>query len=840
MFRFAWQAIRGRAAGFAGAFIAVCCAAAVITATGVLVNSGLFAGIPPERYAGATVVVGAPQYLPVPDDNAQHYAERVPMPATLVDRIARVPGVRTAVGDVSVPVGLRTTHGLVTGPRLLAHGWSAAALGPFTLTSGRAPRAADEIVLDAGLAARAGVATGNDVDLLLGGVPTHYRVVGVAAPPPTGLARQSAIFLSDDQARRVSGRPNQVDTVGVLAATGVSPGELAGRIAAAVPGVVTYTGNARADAEFLDVGGAKAFLIELAGAFGGTMVLVVLFVVCSTFGLAIQQRRREFAVLRAIAATPRQVHGLIGAETVLLGSIAAAVGTLPGIWLSYLLRDAFAGAGAIPADFRFAIGPLPPLAAIVVCVGATRLAGYVVARRAARISPVDALGEAAVEPPRLGRVRLVVGCALVLIALAVSIIGPLAGAGPAATAGAASAALLLVLATGLLGPRLLTMTAHVLDAVRVGRRGIGGFLAGANTRANARRLAAATTPLIMGVTLGAVQLFTMTTVAAAAQHQASAGITADYVVTDTAGGLAPSIADVVRNVPGVAAVTPVARTQVLISYPEAGHERVDPYQAQGVTAAGLGDLMNLNVTRGDIADLTGDTVALSRTAAGTAGAGIGARITMHLGDGTAISPRVVAIYGSGLGFGDVTLPHDTVVAHTTDRLDTAILVRATAAADLRGALRGYPTVAVADRAAFTAAQNTAQAAQDTVSLILDAVILGYLVIAVANTLVMATLARGREFALLRLVGATRRQVHSMMRGEAVIVIVAAIGLGTLAAIPPLVGISVGLTGSPVPVVPPLAYLGIVAGSALLGWSCLTIPARLAMRQRPVTAIGVRE
>ncbi|HJP79742.1 MAG TPA: FtsX-like permease family protein [Pseudonocardiaceae bacterium] len=817
------RTIKGRRGGFVAAFIAVLLGCAVITACGVLVDSGLRAGIAPERYAGAPVVVGASQELPVPEDIPAPFAERVPLPASDVDAVARVPGVRAAVGDVSVRVGVAGASVPV-----YAHGWSSAVLGPLPLVSGRAPRAADEVVVAGNL----GV-IGHEVDLDVGAVPGRYRVVGVVG---RDLARESAVFLTDDAARRLSGRAGQVDAVGVLAAPDVDVDALAARISAAVPGVVTYTGNARADVEFLDIGQARSFLIALAGAFGGSMVLLVLLVVASTLGLTMTQRKREFALLRAIAATPRQIHRLIGAETLLVGVIGAVLGTIPGYLLSFGLRAAFAAVGAVPLDFAFVLDPLPGVVAVALVVGAARLAGYLAGRRAARISPVDALGEAAAEPKRLGRTRVLIGWALIPIAVGAAVVVPLTVPGQAALAGGASSALVLVVALALLGPKLVSLMARIFGLLSVS---VGGYLAGANTLANARRLSAATTPLILGVTMAAVQIFSVTTTIAAGQHQADTGVVANYVLTGGADGLAPRIAADVAKVPGVTA-NAVARTTVLLSYLESKQLRADPFAAQGVTGDRLASVVNLDVRKGDIGALAGNTVALSTMAAGTAGVGIGGTVTMYLGDGTEIHPKVVAIYGNGLGFGDVTLPHDVVIAHTTNQVDTAVLISAkpgVTAATLRAALAGYPGVTVADRAAFTAAQNTSQSNQSSVNLILDAVILAYLAIAIANTLVASTAARGREFALLQLVGTTRRQVRAMMRGEARIVIALAIVFGSLAALPPLVGLSIGLTGSALPSVPLLAYLGIIGAATALAWCSITVATRSALRGKPIEEIS---
>jgi putative ABC transport system permease protein len=849
MFSLALSLIRNHKAGLAGVFVAVLFGSAVLTACGVLIDSGLRGGYPPERYAAASVVVGAPQSLTVSGGTSQSYSERVRVPVDWVSEIARVPGVKTAVGDVSVDASLVTGSGEIlagtSDQPLLAHGWSSTELGPFTIAAGTAPRGPGEVVLDTALAARAGVRPGGTVEVLIGSVPSRYRVAGVASPPPGGLTRQSAVFFTDAVALRATGHPDQVDTVGVIAEPGVGAGELASRIAAAVPGSVTYTGAGRADAEFLGIGQGRQFLLQAAGSLGGTMALVVMFVVIAALGMSIQQRRQEMALLRAIAATPRQIHRMIGTEVLLVSCAAAVIGVLPGLAVSFLLRDAFASAGVIPANFTFVIGPLPPIAAVAVCVAVSRVAALIAAWRTARMSPVMAFGEAADKPARLGRFRLAAGYLLLAAGTAAAIALPLINPGQIGEVGDAGSALILVIGVALLGPRWLRAIA-ILACPAPFRHSAGGFLSTASVRARSRRLSLAATPLIIAVALSAVQVFTTTTMIAAARQQARSGLTADYVLTG-ASGLAPGIAGAVGGVRGVSVVTPVARTQVLASFRFGGDPTVEPFSAQGVTSAGLADTMDLDVTGGSMAALRGDTVALSRSAAATLSAGLGQAVGLHLGDGTAISPRVVAIYGNGLGFGDITLPNAMVAGHTTSRLDTVILVRvapgartAAVGGALRTALARYPGVTLSDRDAFTAAQASSLASQSHATFILDAVLLAYVMIAVVNSLVTATAARAREFELLRLIGATRRQVRAMMRRETLILVAAAVIVGSLIALPPLIGVSVGMTRHLVPSVPPLEYLAIVAVVAALGWFSIMIPARLAMRSRTAGVLNSRQ
>ncbi|MBD0693805.1 lipoprotein ABC transporter permease [Streptomyces sp. CBMA123] len=827
----AWSTIRGRKGGFAAVLVAVAVGSAVITACGVLLETGISSGVPAERYHQAAVVAGGYQAMPVDGDTDPRLSERVRLPADTVAKVAAVQGVQSAVGDVSVSLTVLRKGSVLDGPPVYGHGWSASVLAPFTLRSGARPQATDDVVLDSDLAQRAGVAPGDTVTLVTGSTPQSYRVSGVAAPAAS-LDRQSAVFFTDDRAAQLYGTSDTIDAVGVLAANGTDADTLADRIKKAVPGVVTSTGDDRSDVETLDVGQMRSFVIEVASAFGATMILLVIIVVSGTLALSVQQRRRELALLRAVGATPRQVLRMIGGEAVLVGGIGAVLGALPGILLAMLLHTLFTAAGALPSGFSLVITPLPVLFSLLICVLAARIGGWLAARRAAKVSAVEALGDVAVEPKKLGWVRLTIGVLLVPGGLAVAIVLPIALPGESAIDGAASSALVLVIAIGLLGPKLFGGIAALL-----GRRpgGVTRFLAIANSRARARRLSAATTPLIMGVTMASAQLFSGTTLAATAHDQVVGGVIADHVVTSDSAGISPDLADVLRRVPGVHTVGPVARTSTILTWPDGDSIQYRVSTAQGVDPAAVPDTMNLDVLRGDLGGLTGATVALSRLVAGTVGADVGGHVDVHLGDGTVEKATVVAVYENGLGFGDVTLPHDVVLAHTTDHLDQWLMVRSDRAADLGAALKAYPTTSVRDAEAVTVAPT--DSANDGISLVLNAVLLGYLAIAVVNTLVMATISRRREFALLRLVGTRTDQVRSMMRQEAAIIVLCAIVVGTIAALPSLIGMSYAIRHSVFPSIPPLIYLGIVVAAAAIAWPAVMLPARLALRPAAVEAIA---
>jgi putative ABC transport system permease protein len=824
VFEHARATIRHRKGPFIGMFVAVLTAAALVTALGVLFESGLRAGVPPQRYAGASVLVGAQQSIPVQEDIDQPYSERVPLPADVAGKVAAVPGVAKAIADTTVTV-------TIAGRPVAGHGWGTAPLTPFTLKAGQAPRT-DGVVLDSALAGSLGVSVGDQVDVSIGAVPRTFTVTGVTAEV---LERESTLFFSDAQARDLNGRPKQADAIGVLAKQGVDADDLADRIAAALPSVAVYTGDARGDVEFLDVGRVRAQLITLSLAFAGTAIMIAMLVVAGTLALSVRQRRREIALLRAVAATPRQVHRMIGAEILVVAGLAAVLGALPGYGVAFGLRAAFSSVGMLPADFGLAISPLPAVGAIVLTLGTARAAGWLAARRVAKIQPVEALRESAVDAAPISRVRVLLG-QLALVAGTAAAALPVFLPGEAAVAGAAGSALLMVVGIALIGPRLVAVTIRLVGRPLRTAAPVGGYLAVANVTASARRLAVAVTPLVLAVTMASVQLFTQTTIAAAAEDQADKGVVADLVVSAPS-GLAPSVGKAIASADGVSAVTPVVRSQVFVKHLMAGDWEVSAYAAQGVSPDGLSRTLDLQPRTGNLADLRGETVALSTMAAETLGAEVGETINLHLGDGTAMRPRVVATYGRGLGFGDLTLAHDVLVGHTTTRLDQSILVAASDVEAARRALAAMPGFSVVDRQGLAAAGQAQRDTERWVNLIALFVILGYVAIAVVNTLVMATAARSREFALLQLVGSGKRQIRRMTRIEAFIVAGIAIVVGSMAALPPLVGLSFGMTESPVPSIAPLMYMAVVAVTALLGLLATGIPTRMALLTPPVNALA---
>lgn len=815
--------LRHRKAGFAGAFLALLCAAALVCACGVLLDTGLRGSVAPERYAGAPVLVSGDQYVRQTTvkrkkgkvktkRKAKAIAERAWLPASVADRVRGVPGVRTIVTEVTFPAEIPGAGR--EGRESWGHGWESAAFTPFTLASGRAPAADDEIVIDARTARAAHLRAGSRTSVA-SNEPGAYRVVGVTRQAPR---HQAAIFFSTARAARLAGRP------GMVSAIGVAPASAADAVRAAVrgTGATVHTGDGRGRAEFLGAENARIKLISMGGALGGTALLVAVLVVAGTFALSIQQRERELALLRAVAATPRQIRAMIGREALLVGAAGGVLGALAGLPLAFWLRDRFRGLGALPPNLDLVVGPFPVAAAVAATVAAAWAAARVSARRTSRIRPVEALGDAALRPARLPAVRVLAGLGCLGGAAALTAVLASLHTEAASSPVTMLTAIVWTVAVALLGPAAARAAAALL-AVPLRAAPVGGHLAAANLRTGARRLASVITPLTLMTGLTATILFGQTTMGHAATGQAADGTLAAHVL----GPKVPAgTAERVRSAPGVTAATEVLRSTVRVG--------LENYGVQGVTPEGLSRTMDLGVRSGSLAGLDAGTVAVSETAAGRLDVRPGDRLRLTLGDGTPFAPRVVAVYARGLGFGDLTVSHDVLAAHVDDPRGL-LLVAGTAP---RAALTGA-SVPGAEPLAPSAVAEAKAAANAEVNYVAMGLIIAFTAIAVVNTLAMATSDRAREFALLRLVGTTRRQLFRMLGLETLAVVLVAAVLGTAIAAATLCAFASGMTGG-LPHVPPATYLAVVASAAALALLATFLPARLALRPPPATTINTRE
>lgn len=819
MFSLAWASVRHHRGGFAGVFVAVFLCAALITAMGVLIESGLRGGTAPERLRGSDVVLGAPQAHPVPEDMDAPFAERVLLPAGTAAEVAAVPGVERAIGVVEIPLAGPG------GSSLTASAWDSAELGGYALVSGTPPRTAAEVVVDESF----GTEPGGVLSLAYGGVFEDYTVTGVADGPEPGA---SAVFLSSTGADALWPHGNTVSLVGVVAEPGVSAESLKAGLEARVDGVVAYTGDRRGDVESIAGAGSRSMLLLLSTSLAGVAVMTAVFITAGTLSLSILGRRREFAMLRAVGAGPGQTLGLVVREVALVACVAALLGAVPGFWLAGFLAGQFQAGGVIPDSFLLAYSPLPALAAVLLSLAAAAGAALISARGTVRLGPTTALRESVTEAPRLGRGRARTGLSLLGAGMLAALV-PLSVPGTAGLASAAGSVLLLAVGTAVLGPWLASGAVRLMQPLARRSRSASLVLAEANLSAFPRRLASGIVPLVLAVSLGLVQFLMPATVETEAGQQARDAVLADYVVSAPGSGVSTELAAQVAALPGAGAVTPVAGSAVLAGSRFLGmDDGVEPYAVLGVAPQNVDATLDLDVHEGSLDRLADPgTVALSEDLARASGTGLGGQFAFYYGDGTEARADVVAVYGRNLGMGDVVVANGTLLEHTTSALNDYLLVTAAPSADADDLAEALSALGltVQDRDGLGAAGAAERKAQSWPSIIAMLVLLGYLGVSVVNSLVMATARRRPEMMLLRALGASDRQLRRMTGAESLLLAGTAVVVGTALALPPLIGIAVNVSGQPVPTMVPSVYAAVAGITALLGLGSVAVATRTMLR-----------
>ena len=672
MLRISLQTLLARRGSLAGAFVAVWLAVTLAAAAGLLMAAAL--GPPGAgRLAAVDAVVRADPTITVGEGEDAEQVDVVPGPAlprAAIERIAAMPGVARAVGDISFPAGTFDGRGrplrAAGADRVMGHGWESAALTPFALTAGQPPGGPRQVVADV----RLGTRVGATVRVVTPAGDDRYRVSGLADASGRGDRRQAAVFFAQTVAARLSGDPGHVGAVGVTAAPGTSPAALRASLTRnAAPGTEVVAPDHAAAADAGDrTATDRTGLVAIFGALGGIAGAVALFVVAGTLALAVAQRRREVAVLRALGATPRQVRRLIAGEAFVVSLLAGLLGIVTGPALAGAIVDVLADRGEVGPAFA-ASGSLVPLAAALglgVVIG--QVAVWAAARRAGRIPPAEALREVAIEHPRPGALRIVSGLALLLGGLAMSVLF----SGFWAMSFAVLGGLLLAMGTGLLGRWLLGLPAAIL-ALPLRRLGAAGLLAGTGLAANKWRTAALAAPVMLVAMLAGTQAVVESSNQHHTEATTAARVQTPWVVVGAGGAPLPAgTAGELERLQGVNGVTAAVLSTV---HPlGAGLDHRSPWPAAGLSAGGDPAALALGVTDGALEEVRGDDIAVSRALATTGHLRVGDRMAVRLADTAPASLRVVAVYERAAGLADVIADAAVLRRHASDRTDAALYV----------------------------------------------------------------------------------------------------------------------------------------------------------------------
>jgi putative ABC transport system permease protein len=812
MLTVALASVRARWPAFAGTFAALALGVSVIATMALVLAaaSGGTAHQRPERFAAVPFVIQVDPNVQVRDRNGSldsvAFLEQPSVPAPVV---AQLP---SAIGDRSF---YAQVQGAPATQPALGHGWSSAALAPYVLTSGHAPRSGNEIVV-AGPAA-----LGSRVSVVTKGGSRVYTIAGTVRPRPG----EQPIFFTDAEAARLSPGVDALVTYDAAAAVR----------AAALPGahlqVLTGTDRHKADPGFAQDTTELSGLTTFLGIAALLSAFVAVTVTATAFGLSVAQRRRDLGLLRSIGATPRQVMWTVCAEAAIVGAGGSAAGCLLGLVGAPRLASWIVRQGLAPSWFRvyFTTGSTVALgAAFLAGVAVAVLSVLVAAVRAGTIRPTEALREAAVEPKRIGRFRLLGGliavccggAALVAVALAF----PSAAADPRTEA---EIVVVLIGGIALLSPFLLRWLTWPFS------RGTAGMLLRASILTGSRRAAAVIVPVLVIAGLIASILGandTANAAASAGEHQQAAG--ADYVVLPAGTpGLTTALLDRIHGISGVEA-TAVTDTHLLAFQPQVTSLHLEspipiPFPAIGIDQPSAA--LNLTVTAGSLTGLDDQTIVVDSSW----NKHVGDTISLWQPDGTPVSLKVIAVMTPRLSGPSLIVDLHNAGGAMPDRIFVKTRPGASGAA-LLAAVRSQNARAV-PVSAWSAAVSDQEAEQNRVGLeLLLGIAIAYSAIGIASTSLMSVSGRRSELALLRKTGAISRQVVWFIAAESLVLTLIGIGASAVVSVLFLGGLDAALTSEVgfVPIVLPWPLVGVIlAGCVVISVVTSALPAWFQLRPR---------
>ena len=177
------------------------------------------------------------------------------------------------------------------------------------------------------------------------------------------------------------------------------------------------TGAQEAQEASDDVSEFTKFIRYFLLAFGGIALFVGAFVIFNTLSITVAQRTREFATLRTIGASRRQVlRGHL--EALVIGIVASVLGLLLGFALARGIDALFVALDLDLPTTSQVYAPRTFVVSILIGVVVTVLAGLFPAIRATRVPPIAAVREGA-ELPRGRLAPYVPYIALVIVSIAV-------------------------------------------------------------------------------------------------------------------------------------------------------------------------------------------------------------------------------------------------------------------------------------------------------------------------------------------------------------------------------------------------------------------------------------
>jgi putative ABC transport system permease protein len=828
--------------------LAIVLGVAMVSGTYVLTDSidNAFDNIFTESRAGSNVVISGKSAFDLSEGSG---ATAPSFDQSLVETVSALPDVAAAEGKVDGEAQLIGDDGkaIVYGgaPNLgfsITEGESR--FNPYDLVEGQWP-ATGEVVIDGATADKEGFRVGDTIGVQARGPVQELRISGIikfGSVSTIGGATLAGFSLPT--AQRIFEQPGKLDEIAVAAEPGVSDQELVQEIQPVLPRnteIRTAQQQAQTDAE--DTNEFISFLRMFLLVFGGVALFVGAFVIANSLSITIAQRTREFATLRTVGASRRQVLVSIIVEALVIGVVASVIGLFLGLGLARVLFWLFDAVGFTLPNTGLLFEPRTIVVSLLVGILVTLVASLRPAMRATRVPPIAAVREGATLPEsRLARFRTPAALLLAAAGFAGLIYGLF---GP----GLGTASILLFMGVGallvfcgvaLFASKLVPGLATALGWPTARLGGAAGTLARGNAKRNPQRTASTAAALMIGLALVTLVAVLGQGIRSSFTGAVDKIFVSDYAITaqNNFSPIPTDAADAVESAPGAEAVASVRTGEALVYGDVTFVTAVTPNS---------GDALQLDWKDGSqavFAELGAEGAIVDDGFAEDHGLTVGSPVPITVPSGKVLTLTVAGIFDpppGGSPFGTVTFSSATFDANYDQPQNLFSFVTMEGGVTdantqtLEGALADFPNAKAQTRDQFK--DNQVGFLNNILNILYVLLALSVIVslFGIVNTLVLTVFERTREIGTLRAVGMTRRQVRRMIRYESVITALIGAVLGIVLGIV-LAGLLVARVDFIVFSVPSTQIVVFAVAAVIVGILAAIFPARRAARLNVLRAL----
>jgi putative ABC transport system permease protein len=762
-------------------------------------------------------------------------ATRNPIPESLLSTIRNVPGVAAAEGGVNGYAQFVSAEGkAITGGSIGLSYDPNPSLSSLRLVTGKAPTGPDDVVMDAGTAKKYHFGVGQQVKVLLAGPTRTFTITGIVKfGTADNVAGASMAAFSLPTAQQIFEEPGRLDTVNILTRSGTDTAAVQRAVQAAMPsGVQVVTGKTVADEQTDTVNQALGIFSTALLVFAFISLFVGAFTIFNTFSIIVGQRTRELALLRIVGASRRQVFRSVLGEAAVVGLASSLIGLGVGVLAAFGLEGLLRAFGITLPSSSLVFQAHTAIVGLAVGVGVTVVAAIGPARRAVRISPIEAIGQHQVGLELSNRRRLTIGGALAVLGIVLLIVGMAVGQLPLVGIGAAG----VFLGAAMLAPTFARPVSSVLGKPLARWFGLPGRLGRENSMRSPRRTAQTASALMIGLALvSAITVFgaSLTKSVTSAVDQA---VSADLIISDSSDrspGISNAIAPIVRHLPGV--------TNTNIVYDGTVQVGDSLEDVTAISPRNLGRTVLVRMDSGRAGSIADGDLLIDASTADSKHVTVGDTLDVKYAKTGVVGMQIGGIYKPNALLGSYVVSNSFFLAHFDQPLPIAVLARTDGnqGPAVTAALAAFPNVQVQTREEFQKSQK--DQVNQLLGLIYALLALAVIIalIGIINTLMLSVFERTREIGLLRAVGMTRRQIRGMVRAESVILAL----FGALVGVVIGTGLGLALVSSigaqelseiAVPIPRLIVFLVI---AAVLGLFAATFPARRAAKLDVLQAIA---